>query len=108
MLYTECEDLIRHMLVVEPSRRLSMRDIVCHRWMALAGEDQQFDCLVQQSLDTLDNDNDNCLNELVLHHMKQLGIDREKTVEVMKDDSVYDLLPFHLSPSVRADAVFGR
>ena len=76
------------MLVVEPVHRLSMRDIVSHRWMRVPGDDLEFDSLVRESLDTSDVDDDTCLNELVLHHMKQLGIDREKTVEVRMDDSI--------------------
>ena len=53
----------------------------------MSGDDLEFDSLVRQSLDTCDADNDSCLNELVLHHMKQLGIDREKTIQVGTDDS---------------------
>ncbi|XP_044763367.1 serine/threonine-protein kinase SIK3-like isoform X2 [Coccinella septempunctata] len=30
----DCEDLIRHMLVVEPEKRLSMAQIARHRWLA--------------------------------------------------------------------------
>ncbi|KAM3956200.1 LOW QUALITY PROTEIN: uncharacterized protein ACR2FA_009840 [Aphomia sociella] len=30
----ECEQLIRHMLVVEPERRLSLRAVARHRWLA--------------------------------------------------------------------------
>lgn len=29
----ECEKLIRHMLVVEPERRLSISQILAHSWM---------------------------------------------------------------------------
>jgi serine/threonine protein kinase len=30
---TDCEHLIRHMLVVDPERRLSIKQILHHRWM---------------------------------------------------------------------------
>ena len=30
---TDCEQLIRHMLVVDPERRLSIKQILHHRWM---------------------------------------------------------------------------
>lgn len=31
--FVDCEKLIRHMLVVEPERRLSIRQILAHPWM---------------------------------------------------------------------------
>lgn len=31
--FAECEKLIRHMLVVEPERRLSISQILAHSWM---------------------------------------------------------------------------
>lgn len=39
----ECEHLIRHMLVLEPSRRLSMEQICKHKWMKLGEADAEFD-----------------------------------------------------------------
>ena len=30
---TDCEHLIRHMLVVDPERRLGIKQILHHRWM---------------------------------------------------------------------------
>ena len=32
--FSDCEHLIRHMLVVEPERRLSLSQILQHRWMS--------------------------------------------------------------------------
>ncbi|XP_022824126.1 uncharacterized protein LOC111354778 isoform X2 [Spodoptera litura] len=37
----ECEHLIRHMLVVEPERRLSLRAVARHRWLAAHRHDHQ-------------------------------------------------------------------
>lgn len=34
ILLAECEHLIRHMLVVEPEKRLSLRGVAKHRWLA--------------------------------------------------------------------------
>lgn len=31
---TDCENLIRHMLIVEPERRYSLKQISQHRWMS--------------------------------------------------------------------------
>lgn len=33
-LFTDCENLIRHMLVVEPERRYTLKQIAKHRWMS--------------------------------------------------------------------------
>lgn len=38
----ECEHLIRHMLVLEPSKRLSMEQICKHKWMKLGEADTDF------------------------------------------------------------------
>ena len=32
---TECEALIRHMLIVDPDRRMSIRQIFAHRWLIM-------------------------------------------------------------------------
>ena len=32
---TECEHLIRHMLIVDPDRRLSIPQILQHRWLIM-------------------------------------------------------------------------
>lgn len=39
----ECEHLIRHMLVLDPSKRLSMEQICKHKWMKLGDTDPNFD-----------------------------------------------------------------
>ena len=39
----ECEHLIRHMLVLDPSKRLSMEQICKHKWMKLGDADPNFD-----------------------------------------------------------------
>lgn len=40
---TDCEYLIRHMLVLEPSRRLSMEQICKNKWMRQGDPDPDFD-----------------------------------------------------------------
>uniref|UniRef100_A0A8C4DGJ5 non-specific serine/threonine protein kinase n=1 Tax=Dicentrarchus labrax TaxID=13489 RepID=A0A8C4DGJ5_DICLA len=40
---TDCEYLIRHMLVLEPSRRLTMEQICKNKWMRLGDPDPDFD-----------------------------------------------------------------
>ncbi|TRY58097.1 hypothetical protein DNTS_022731 [Danionella cerebrum] len=43
---TDCEYLIRHMLVLEPSRRLSMEQICKNKWMRAGEPDPDFDRLM--------------------------------------------------------------
>lgn len=40
---TECEHLIRHMLILEPSKRLSMEQICKHKWMCQGEQDLEFE-----------------------------------------------------------------
>lgn len=35
--FADCEHLIRHMLLVDPERRLSIKQIQAHRWMSQVG-----------------------------------------------------------------------
>lgn len=39
----DCEYLIRHMLVLEPSRRLTLEQICKNKWMRLGDPDPDFD-----------------------------------------------------------------
>lgn len=39
----DCEYLIRHMLVLEPSRRLTMEQICKNKWMTTGEPDPDFD-----------------------------------------------------------------
>lgn len=39
----DCEYLIRHMLVLEPSRRLTMEQICKNKWMRQGDPDPEFD-----------------------------------------------------------------
>lgn len=45
---TDCEHLIRHMLVVDPDKRLSIDQIQSHKWMMGAGLDRNPSSLVNQ------------------------------------------------------------
>lgn len=40
---SDCEYLIRHMLVLEPSRRLTMEQICKNKWMRQGDPDPDFD-----------------------------------------------------------------
>jgi len=72
----ECEDLIRRLLCTDPRRRITVPEIVLHRWMTMAGEDTEFDRLMHNSINP--SDEDSIPNELVLEHMSKLGLDKDQ------------------------------
>ena len=76
----DCEHLIRRMLVLDPSKRLSVAQIKEHKWMALDVPVQR-PMLYQQESDLGVGE----YSEQVLRLMHSLGIDQHKTIEV-KDD----------------------
>lgn len=77
---TDCETLIRRMLVVDPAKRITIAQIRQHRWM------QADPTLLQQDDPTYSmqgyTSNLGDYNEQVLGIMQALGIDRQRTVEV--------------------------
>ncbi|KAM9298861.1 serine/threonine-protein kinase SIK2 [Gastrophryne carolinensis] len=80
----ECEHLIRRMLVLEPSKRLSIVQIKEHKWM-MTEVPVHRPVLYAQS-----QDKDTSLgehNEQVLRLMHSLGIDQQKTIESLQNRS---------------------
>ncbi|CDQ59234.1 unnamed protein product [Oncorhynchus mykiss] len=73
----DCEHLIRRMLVLDPSKRLSVAQIKEHKWMALDVPVQR-PMLYQQEGDLSVGE----YSEQVLRLMHSLGIDQHKTIEV--------------------------
>lgn len=49
---TDCEHLIRHMLIVDPERRMSIPQILQHRWLIMVYN--SFDLTVEKSLSFYD------------------------------------------------------
>lgn len=80
-LLPDCEHLIRRMLVLDPSRRLSVAQIKEHKWMAPYVPVQR-PVLHQQPLSVEGDANVGEYSEQVLRLMHSLGIDQHKTVEV--------------------------
>uniref|UniRef100_A0A8C4VFY2 non-specific serine/threonine protein kinase n=1 Tax=Gopherus evgoodei TaxID=1825980 RepID=A0A8C4VFY2_9SAUR len=81
----DCETLIRRMLVVDPTKRITIAQIKQHKWMQADPSLQQ-----QQSLPfSMQNYNSNLgdYNEQVLGIMQTLGIDRRRTVESLQNSS---------------------
>lgn len=82
--FPDCENLIRKMLVVDPTRRISVAQIKQHRWM-LADPTAAHQTL-SHSL-TEYNSNLGDYSEPVLGIMNALGIDRQRTIEVTGNGS---------------------
>lgn len=77
----DCEHLIRRMLVLDPSKRLSVAQIKEHKWMALYAPVQR-PVLYQQPPTPEGEAVVGEYSEQVLRLMHSLGIDQHKTIEV--------------------------
>ncbi|XP_060035984.1 serine/threonine-protein kinase SIK3 isoform X3 [Erinaceus europaeus] len=86
---TECEHLIRHMLVLDPNKRLSMEQICKHKWMKLGDTDPNFDRLIAECQQLKKERQLEPLNEDVLLAMEDMGLDRDRTVQSLRSDA-YD------------------
>ncbi|KAI5620783.1 serine/threonine-protein kinase SIK2 [Silurus asotus] len=82
----DCEHLIRRMLVLDPSKRLSVAQIKEHKWMVLEVPIQR-PLLYQQSSSNEDYAGLGVYSEQVLRLMHSLGIDQHKTVESLQNKS---------------------
>uniref|UniRef100_A0A8C5FCG5 non-specific serine/threonine protein kinase n=2 Tax=Gadus morhua TaxID=8049 RepID=A0A8C5FCG5_GADMO len=86
---TDCEYLIRHMLVLEPSRRLSMEQINKNKWMRQGDPDPEFDRLIAECEQVKTERETELINEQVLIEMSEMGLDRERTLQSLQTDA-YD------------------
>ncbi|XP_053308607.1 serine/threonine-protein kinase SIK3 [Spea bombifrons] len=86
---TECEHLIRHMLVLEPSKRLSMEQICKHKWMCTGEQDLEFERLIAECQHVKLERQREPLNEQVLLTMADMGLDKERTLQSLRTDA-YD------------------
>ena len=97
LYFTECEHLIRRMLVLDPKRRYTIPQIMSHRWMTRNGTQpppsHQPKTTLTSSGSTPSAGQKGVaavtggggkpeLNEQILRLMRSLGIDQRKTVEV--------------------------
>nr|CAD7589724.1 unnamed protein product [Timema genevievae] len=75
----DCEHLIRHMLVVEPEKRLGIKQILNHRWMIQGGDNLSIKKLAPE-LEVHCDTSDKILplnNEVVEHMLRLPGLDSE-------------------------------
>ncbi|XP_067938441.1 serine/threonine-protein kinase SIK3-like isoform X2 [Watersipora subatra] len=99
---TECEDLIKHMLVVDADKRFTLKQIACHGWMHIGCESVRttYETSIENYCSHLDlcSGEDIPLNQSILEHMAGLGLDPEKTIQSVKEkryddhSAVYHLL----------------
>uniref|UniRef100_H3BHP3 non-specific serine/threonine protein kinase n=1 Tax=Latimeria chalumnae TaxID=7897 RepID=H3BHP3_LATCH len=83
MSEADCEHLIRRMLVLDPSKRLTVAQIKEHKWMLV-------DVPVQRPILYPQEENPSAIgeyNEQVLRLMHSLGIDQQKTIDSLQNKS---------------------
>ncbi|XP_055963555.1 serine/threonine-protein kinase SIK2 isoform X1 [Sorex fumeus] len=80
----DCEHLIRRMLVLDPSKRLTIAQIKEHKWM-LVEVPVQRPILYPQGQENEPSIGE--FNEQVLRLMHSLGIDQQKTIESLENKS---------------------
>ncbi|XP_034023797.1 serine/threonine-protein kinase SIK3 homolog isoform X2 [Thalassophryne amazonica] len=86
---TDCEYLIRHMLVLEPTRRLTMEQICKNKWMRQGDPDPEFDRLIAECEQVKTERETELINDQVLLAMSEMGLDRERTMQSLQTDA-YD------------------
>ncbi|XP_071571585.1 serine/threonine-protein kinase SIK3 isoform X1 [Temnothorax nylanderi] len=98
----DCEKLIRHMLVVEPERRLSISQILAHSWM---GEDGVIE--LEPGGCHPDVNVPPPLNQLVIENMLRLpGLNADSLLQAIKGNTfdhvsaIYNLLVDRLEPTM--------
>ncbi|KAK2580417.1 hypothetical protein KPH14_006167 [Odynerus spinipes] len=100
----ECEKLIRHMLVVEPERRLSISQILAHSWMGGDGltEPEPGGCSPETTVPPQ-------LNQLVIENMLRLpGLSADTLLKAIQGNAfdhvsaIYNLLVDRLEPTMSA------
>ncbi|KAJ8267068.1 hypothetical protein GJAV_G00137970 [Gymnothorax javanicus] len=86
----DCEHLIRRMLVLDPSKRLTVAQIKEHRWMALEVPVQRTVLYEQSAAEEGGEVGSTAAgehSEQVLRLMHSLGIDQQKTIESLQNKS---------------------
>ncbi|XP_022371801.1 serine/threonine-protein kinase SIK1 isoform X2 [Enhydra lutris kenyoni] len=79
----DCETLIRRMLVVDPAKRITIAQIRQHRWMQAEPSVPRSPCPAFPTLGYASSLGH--YDEQVLGVMHSLGIDRQRTVEVLQE-----------------------
>ncbi|XP_076366939.1 serine/threonine-protein kinase SIK3-like isoform X1 [Tachypleus tridentatus] len=79
---SECEHLIRRMLVVDPEKRLSVNQILQDKWIVQAGRDLEFEEMFEKYNKVSINENEEPVDELIVEHMLNLpGVTQEQIIQ---------------------------
>lgn len=84
-LQIDCEDLIRHMLVLDPVKRFSTKHVFSHRWTKDCEPDPKFEQMLteyERIAGSPEQLMESTLNEQIIHNMVSLGIERESIIQV--------------------------
>ncbi|CAH1795903.1 unnamed protein product [Owenia fusiformis] len=84
---TDCEHLIRRMLVLDPNKRYSIAQIKRHKWMLMEGSLPE--PIVPIISPHIESAKVGEYNEQILRCMQSLGIDQQKTTEALNSNA-YD------------------
>ncbi|XP_030833605.1 uncharacterized protein LOC593886 isoform X2 [Strongylocentrotus purpuratus] len=82
-----CEDLIRHMLILDASRRYTTDQVLNHRWTKGDGPDPVFDKMFAEH--NVQSNQEEPVNELILQHMVSMGLKTEAIMQSITNQS-YD------------------
>ncbi|XP_041470128.1 serine/threonine-protein kinase SIK3-like, partial [Lytechinus variegatus] len=91
-----CEDLIKHMLILDPGRRYTTDQVLNHRWTKADGADPVFDKMFKEH--NVESDREEPVNELILQHMVSMGLKTEDIMQSITNQSfdehsaIYNLL----------------
>ncbi|XP_077985470.1 serine/threonine-protein kinase SIK3-like [Glandiceps talaboti] len=87
---TECEHLIKNMLVLDPNKRYNIDQVTTHKWFKMGEEDVVLEQLISDSRNQSDIEHiDEPINEQILQHMVNIGFDKERTLQSLNVKS-YD------------------
>ncbi|XP_071510023.1 uncharacterized protein [Diadema antillarum] len=84
-----CEDLIRHMLVLDAGRRYTTDQVLSHRWTKADGPDPIFDKMFAEH--NAETDCEEPVNEGVLQQMVSMGLKRENILQSITNQSFDEL-----------------
>ncbi|EDV26169.1 uncharacterized protein TRIADDRAFT_23373, partial [Trichoplax adhaerens] len=79
----DCEQLLRRMLVIDPDRRYSIKQVKQHRWLAFSPKLRQKD----YGKPAIDPATLNAYKEKALQNMEKLGIDKKKTMNSIANNA---------------------
>lgn len=104
---TDCEHLIRNMLVVDPEKRFTIQHILHHKWIQMGEPDPEIKVLLEQQSRPVHEDEP--IEELIVEHMLQLpGLTKEQIIKCVKEkyfdscSAIYHLLHDKLKNHQRA------